>query len=154
MQDLAAISVRHAVTDDLAAIKTIAGANRRELGFLPLSKLADAVGRHNLLVAETVEGVIGFVVYRHRKTDSQTTLYDICVDQNWRQQGAGRKLLQTLQMECIHFKRSVLQLKCPEDLAANTFYKHMGFICVETEQGKARKLNIWQKEIARKPKSP
>lgn len=124
-------------------IKRIATNNKEALGFLSSAKVKDAIYRHNLLTIRDDNKVLGFVIYRHRKRDQQTTLYDICVDKEWRKQGLGRQLIEALKTECQNQHRSFVQLKCPVDLAANSFYKHLGFRHLGIEQGKIRQLNVW-----------
>ncbi len=132
-------SVKH-----VPAMKAIADANRDELGFVNRAKLIQAVTEDRIIVAILRNQVIGFVVFRHRKTDTQTTLSEICLDQAERGQGYGRGLLDALYSDCIKHSRSVIKLKCPVDLAANAFYEHVGFQKVGTETGKKRQLNIWE----------
>lgn len=141
------VFVRQATDSDLQDIKRIAGANRHELGFLPIPKLQEAVDRQNLLVAGNETQLTGFVIYRHRKKDRQTTLYDICVDREWRNQGLGRKLVEALRSECQNQHRKFIQLKCPVDLVANSFYQHLGFRHIGIEHGKVRQLNIWRLQL-------
>ena len=128
----------------LPNIKRIATNNKDSLGFLSSAKIKDAIDRHNLLTIYDGDRVLGFVIYRHRKRDWQTTLYDICVDEAWRNQGLGRQLIEALKTECQNQQRAFIQLKCPIDLAANSFYKHLGFHHMGTEQGKVRPLNVWR----------
>lgn len=125
-------------------IKRIAANNKEALGFLPSAKIKDAIERHNLLTIGNGEKILGFLIYRHRKSDRQTTIYDICVDSEWRNQGFGRRLVEALKAECQSHQRAFVQLKCPVDLDANSFYQHLGFYHVGTELGKVRKLNVWR----------
>lgn len=130
-------------------IKQIADCNRHSLGFLPKPKVEEAVANNRVVVVKTSEEkVLGFVIFRHRKTDKQTTLSDICVDENWRNQGLGTLLLQFLYDECLNLQRDFVQLKCPVDLPANAFYDRLGFVKHSTEEGRSRKLNIWRLAIS------
>jgi ribosomal protein S18 acetylase RimI-like enzyme len=141
-------TVRKGKSNDLSAIKAIADTNRDELGFLLRSKVKEALEDHRVFVATTkADEIVGFVIYRHRQIDAQTTLYDICVVQSWRGQGVGRSLIEALQLECIQLKRQSIQLKCPENLPANLFYERFGFSRTRVEAGRVRKLNVWQLPI-------
>jgi len=43
--------------------------------------------------------------------------------------------------------KAYVLLKCPEDLPANKFYKHLGFREIGIEEGKNRNLIIWEIKI-------
>ena len=139
---------------EIDAIKAIADANRDALGFLPAAKVKEAVNRHQTLVAFIEGEMVGFVIYRHRKRDKQTTLYDICVKRTWRKKGVGKALLTTLQTECTQKERAFLQLKCPISLSANQFYERFGFEKVGVDAGKKQALNIWQLPITNGAEKP
>lgn len=138
------LSIRKGRLTDLASLKVVADANRDALGFLPRPKLEEAVKAERILVATIGRTIVGFVVFRHRKRDHQTTLSDICVSSAWRRCGVGKALVDALKKECICRKRHFIRLKCPVDLAANEFYRHIGFTHVNVEKGRSRELNIWQ----------
>lgn len=140
--------MRHANLRDVDAIKQIADANRHALGFLPRVKVLEAIDSNRVMALWTPEELAGFVIYRHRKTDRQTTLSDICVATKWRGLKGGKRLVDALYAECVNFERDFILLKCPEDLPANHFYESAGFRCIRTEVGRTRQLNVWQLDIA------
>jgi N-acetylglutamate synthase-like GNAT family acetyltransferase len=144
---MSSFQVRPAVASDLTAIKKIADANKTALGFLPRPKISDAIQQERVLVLQTDSELVGFVIYRHRKKDSQTTLSDICVMKKWRGNQGGKCLVQTLVNDCVKHRREFILLKCPVDLLANNFYKQMGFTKVSVDKGKRRPLNIWRFDI-------
>jgi len=142
-------SIRHAEASDLKAIKRIADSNREALGFVPRPKIEEAIVANRVLIAIDSGGkkTVAFVIYRHRKTDKQTTVYDICVEEAARKQGVGRLLLQKLYDECSNLDRDFIQLKCPIDLSANFFYDSVGFYKFCSEEGKRRRLNVWRLDV-------
>jgi N-acetylglutamate synthase-like GNAT family acetyltransferase len=137
------IQVRKAHAEDLDAIKALADANKSALGFVLRPALAAGIERGWLLVAEYAGLVIGFIHYRHRQ-DSQTTLYEICVDKAWRGNDVGGSLVQGLAAESEALGKVRIRLKAPADLPANKFYRQMGFTLANVEQGKRRQLNVWE----------
>lgn len=141
--------IDHAEFSDLTSIKRIADSNREALGFVPRPKVEEAIATNRVLVASDSDQrkVVAFVIYRHRKTDKQTTVYDICVEEEVRRQGIGSLLLKELYDECRNLGRDFIQLKCPLDLAANLFYKSVGFYRSRIEQGKRRSLNVWRLDV-------
>lgn len=141
------VDIRYLLTRDIPAVKSIADANRETLGFLPKMKLKEAAEQERCLVAIDRDVVVGFVIYRHRKIDAQTTLSDICVDAASRRHGVGFRLIQHLVRDCETRGRDFIQLKCPEGLAANAFYEHLGFKYEVTEPGKSRRLVVWRMPI-------
>lgn len=133
-----------ATTRHITAIKAIADANRDEVGFINRAKLVQVVKEDRIIVAIFRRKVVGFVTFRHRKTDTQTTLSEICLDQSVRGLGYGRGLINALYQDCISHCHTLIRLKCPVDLAANSFYEHLGFQKVATEAGRIRRLNVWE----------
>jgi ribosomal protein S18 acetylase RimI-like enzyme len=136
-----------ATAEQVPSMKRIADANRDELGFVNRAKLSQVVTEGRAIVALCDNEVFGFVIFRHRKTDTQTTLSEICLEQGFRGQGYGRGLIDALYSDCIQHSRSYIRLKCPVDLAANAFYERVGFQKVGTEVGRVRQLNIWDLPI-------
>jgi ribosomal protein S18 acetylase RimI-like enzyme len=145
------INFRGIQVDDVPAIKALADANRRELGFTPCMKFEEAASQRRGFVAVCDGDVIGFVIFRHRKNDSQTTLSDICVRQDFRHQHIGEKLVAHVIKECTEIPREYIQLKCPVELPANRFYQRLGFTHYMTESGKKRSLNVWRLFVPPKP---
>jgi N-acetylglutamate synthase-like GNAT family acetyltransferase len=135
-------NVRKAARADLDALKELVDSHKHELGFILRPALARSIARGELLVAENHTGVIGFVEYHHRQ-DEQTTLYHIVVTPDYRRMGVGEALVNILQTEARALDKSFIQLKCPADLPARSFYEHIGFHSVGEEAGKARSLVIF-----------
>lgn len=135
--------IRAACREDLVAIKALADGHKHELGFVLRPALAKSIDRSELYVALDGENIIGFVDFHHRR-DEQTTLYHILVDQSDRNKGVGRALIVALLRAARVAGKSYIQLKCPQDLDANGFYRHLGFRQVDIEQGKNRSLAVWR----------
>ena len=138
------IPIRKANIGDLDAIKALADANKSSLGFIIRPTLSFGIQKGWILVAESKDHrVIGFVHYRHRQ-DSQTTLYEICVDETQRGNGVGRSLIEMLSAEAAALGKEYIRLKAPVNLPANRFYQIIGFNLVGVIGGKRRQLNIWE----------
>lgn len=143
-QRIEMITLRHIQDNDLHAVKVLADASRDAVGFVTRQKFEEAVKQKRGFVALENSQVVGFVLYRHRKLDQQTTLSEICVHQDYRGRHIGEQLVNALVQECIKKSRHFIQLKCPTDLPANKFYKQLGFELATTEKGKKRSLNVWR----------
>ena len=138
------VLVRFVKQSDIPGIKQIADQNRNALGFLPRAKLDEVTKSHRAFVIHRGELIIGFVIFRHRSKDFQTTLSDICIRNEFRGQGYGKTLMKSLISDCLLHSREYIQLKCPIDLTANMFYKNLGFTLAMMESGKKRPLNVWR----------
>jgi len=131
---------------DLDEIKKIADSHKNELGFIMRPILARSIVQGELMVAVNGVGIMGFIQYHHRR-DEQTTLHNVVVVPSFRKYGIGRELILNLEKEAVSKNKSFILLKCPEDLDANEFYKHVGYKEVDNETGKSRRLNIWTKTV-------
>jgi ribosomal protein S18 acetylase RimI-like enzyme len=137
--------IRKALASDIEAIKAIADMNKQELGFVTKPAFLFGIQKGWLLVAEDND-VIGFLHYRHRR-GVQTTVYEICVTQDYRGQGIGRMLITALLQECQERGKAYIKLKAIAGLPANGFYQHLGFIFVGSVPGNKRKLNVWRRDV-------
>lgn len=140
------VYLRKANITDLDAIKRIADANQHALGFVRRATLKRSIEKGWLIVAED-ECIVGFVNYRHRR-DTQTTLYEICVDKSRRRVGIGRALIRALVEEALGLGKTRICLKSPFDLPANQFYEAMGFTLIGIQPGKCRLLRVWEMPIS------
>lgn len=136
--------LRKATLEDLDGIKILVDKHKNELGFVVRGALHRSIESSEIIVAvDEIEGnLVGFVHYRHRK-DKQTTLYNIVVAQDKRRCGIGKLLLDSLAAEAINKEKESILLKCPIELPANDFYRHLGFKLDSTIEGKKKPLNIW-----------
>jgi N-acetylglutamate synthase-like GNAT family acetyltransferase len=141
------IIIRKAQVSDLNSIKSLVDQHKKELGFVIRPALQRSTESNEIDIAvDNNSQLIGFVHYRHRK-DGQTTLYNIVVDSNWRRLGIASRLVQSLEKECKIKQQGKIFLKCPQELAANTFYTNYGFEEGDTQDGKHRALSIWTLKI-------
>jgi len=138
------IEIRLGKQADLPQLKILVDENRKELGFITKAQLAAYIDRGSLFVAEIGEELIGFVGFWRRR-DGQVTLHVICVRQEYRRNGVGRRLMKALEESSEGWHLVVL--KCPIDLEANKFYSALGFSLVGIESGKRRDLKVWQKQL-------
>jgi ribosomal protein S18 acetylase RimI-like enzyme len=139
--------IKPAQLKDVSLIKGIASANKDALGFIVTAKILDAIQAGRVIIATGDKDIIGFLIFRHRKFDRQTTISEICVCEKFRCCGFGRSMVEALFRQCIDLGREFILLKCPENLPANGFYRHIGFDLLRTEPGKKRRLNVWIKYI-------
>ena len=142
------ISIRKAELEDVDAIKKLADAHKKELGFVHKAALTRSIERSEVLVVENTQGLVGFLEYRHLKQKpEQTTVYYICVTPESRFKDIGKRLMEALRDEARDRGKSLIQLKCPVDLPATVFYERLGFQRQGREEGKEREIEIWHLEI-------
>jgi ribosomal protein S18 acetylase RimI-like enzyme len=142
------ITLRHIQDIDIQGAKILADVSRDAVGFITRQKFEEVAKQQRGFVALENSQVVGFVLYRHRKLDQQTTLSEICVHEDYRGQHIGKQLVNALVQECRKKSRQFIQLKCPTDLPANVFYRQLGFELSATEKGKKRSLNIWRLSLS------
>jgi N-acetylglutamate synthase-like GNAT family acetyltransferase len=130
-------TIRFAVERDLSAIKKLASGYKQELGYVMLPALRESSQRRSLILAEYNGVLAGFVNYRACR-DGWQTVYEIAVDKARRGEHIGAGLLAAVP--------NPVRLKCTVDNPANDFYAAQGFTCVESEDGRKRRLNIWHRD--------
>lgn len=146
------VTIRPASVEDIFGVKTLADQHKVELGFIRKSILYEAQEKGWLLVAVRDEKVIGFANFRIRQ-DNNATLYDIVVDEPFRKQQIGKRLIQRLTWLVNVAGGDHIRLKCPQSLPANAFYEKLQFIHTETETGKKRPLNVWHYSLPSLPRT-
>jgi len=115
--------------------------HRDELGFVN-----EAQCKEKELYTEKRDGeVVGAALANHCVRKPQTTLYELAVLPAYRRAGIAKTLISRLSRDSPH---DVLVAKCPQELSANEFYNATGWELVDTEDGKSRSLNVWQKDIS------
>ena len=136
------VTIRYARETDVAGAKDLADRHRVELSFVRTSVLHEAQKKKWLLVAVQDEQVIGFANFRIRQ-DKNATLYEIVIDEPYRKQKIGKRLIQRLMWLVNVAGGEHIRLKCPQSLPANAFYEKLQFTRTDTEIGKKRPLNVW-----------
>lgn len=129
--------IRLAEEKDLDRIKQIANQNREFIGFVMKVALKESIEKKSLFVYEKENKVLGFVHF-HKRLDGWNTLHEIVIDKNYQKLGIGKELY-----NCIP---TPIRLKVTEDnIYAIKFYELNGMKQVRTEEGKKRKLIVFEK---------
>jgi len=136
-----AIVIKKAGMDDVPAVQHIARLCADGVGFVRRVALERAVTAGELYIALMVKGgneaVVGFA-NTHKRKDGWTTVYEIGVHPAWQRRGVGWSLINVLPRP--------VRLKCTVDNeGANAFYDWMGFQLARVEDGRKRKLNVWER---------
>jgi len=144
MSSTSRFHIRLAEPTDVESIKFIADSHTNELGFVLRPALIEGIRRKSVLVARTADTdtIVAFVHFHHR-LDFQTKIYQICVMPAYRNQGIAAGLIDALKSCAIKAGQATIALHCPEDLAANLFYKALGFSNEGVVAGRKRRLVTW-----------
>jgi N-acetylglutamate synthase-like GNAT family acetyltransferase len=126
--------IRPAGVEDIPVIKALLNDHRHVFGFVDWAQVETGVERGELLAAELLGQVIGFVHYRTRRRDEPglKIVYQVCVAPEYRDWGVGRMLIEAVGRP--------VRIECPAHLEANSFYAAMGFRLMGTEGD----LNVWR----------
>jgi len=111
--------------------------HRDELGFVNRAQCEEK----DLHTVERDGEVVGAALANHCVRKPQTTLYELAVLPDYRENGIATQLVKSLARESPHDK---IVAKCPTELEANQFYESTGWDLIETEGGKHRPLNVWE----------
>ena len=121
----------------LKAVIALADANSSTLGFLPRQVFAKAASDHQIIVAlDSGHQLLGYLLFRIVKSKSRAAITHLCVEQDYRNQGIARKLVETL---IAHTSRLLgISLFCRRDHEFNKFWAHMGFEYNDEKEGRGR----------------
>lgn len=112
--------------------------HRDELGFVNKAQCEEK----DLWTVRRDGEVVGAALGNHCVRKPQTTLYELAVLPAYRREGIATELVARMLRDSPHNK---LVAKCPVDLPSNEFYAANGWEQIDTESGKNRSLNVWQK---------
>ncbi len=123
--------------DSIKEVQQLSRKFKQELGFVMLPSLKRAVEEKGLWLAYQDNKLVGFM-NTHKRRDGITTIYEIAVDKDYQRAGVGLSLL-----TCVTGR---LRVKTTQDnVIANNFYLKNGFILIEVEEGRKRKLNVYER---------
>ena len=129
------IDICKAKIESIDAIKKIADVNKKQIGFVIKSGLLKQIENGEVLIAKNDNIIVGFCNYHHRR-DSQTTMYEICVEKVHRRCNVGTLLLNALKKESTAENKTKIVLKMPEHLNVDNFYQSNGFKIVDITKSK------------------
>lgn len=127
--------IRYGVERDMDEIDRIARQYPQEVGFVRKAALRESMRRLEIYVAFHEGTIVGFVNW-HKRKDGWRTIYEIAVHRDWRGRGVGKALMRAVGIP--------VRLKCPVDNVSNRFYEGLGMNLVRVEDGRVRRLNVWE----------
>lgn len=143
------LTSQEASEEDAPAILALADVHRDELG--PISHhqqwLLQQVARGEVFIARAGEGkVVGFVVFSHQslREHGNTIVYYLCTSKDYRGQGIGKLLMETVASDARMYGNKTIALKCPANAPANHFYQSIGYALAGSEtDDEGGQLNLW-----------
>lgn len=126
------------MTYDAKAVADLFQRHRDELGFVNRAQVREK----DVVVEHAAGEVVGALLGNYCVQKPQSTVYDLAVDDAYRRQGVATRLVDRFAADSPH---DLLVAKCPVDLDANAFYEATGWTLVDTESGKNRDLNVWER---------
>ena len=142
------ITILKLTVADLDAVDELMKPNTRTIGFLPRAVLEDYLRKGSVLGARAPDGqLIGYLLYGAYPDRFRIT--QLCVQDDFRNQGLARNLLEALKTSASTQK--VIRLRCRNDFEAHLMWEKLGFVPLYETPGRSRDrrpLTLWYLPLA------
>lgn len=142
------IIVRAATQADLTYIDSLQKKNAEELAFFPKIVFEREIDNFRILLALVNNEPAGYLY--HGAFSNACKIHQACIQYDLRGQLYGAELVRNFISLCDAAGTSAITLRCGSDIAANSFWKAMGFYCQGITQGGVRRMrdiNHWRYDI-------
>jgi GNAT superfamily N-acetyltransferase len=142
------IDVRLADISDMKFIDHLQRKNAEELSFYPSCVFEREIPIGRVLLA-SVNGEPAGYVY-HGACSARVKIHQACIEYDLRGQLYGAALVRFFESVVRPFGCLSVTLRCGSDIAANGFWRAMGFYCQSVTDGgvrRMRKINEWRKDF-------
>ena len=143
------IDVQPATIGDLVYIDSLQRKNAEELAFYPKAVFEREIPLMRILLARVNNEPAG---YLYRGAWGPTVkIHQACIQYDLRGQLYGAALVRHLRNLCETAGAMTITLRCGSDIAANFFWKAMGFHCSAVTPGGVRRMrdiNNWRLDLA------
>ena len=142
------LKVRYAEKKDLIFIDYLQKKNAEDLSFYPNVVLEREVDNQRILLALVNNEHAGYVYHGSIRLDYPLKIHQACIEYDLRGNWYGAGLCSELEKIAYIGGSKTISLRCGSDIAANNFWKNMGFDCVAITPGGVRRMrdiNMWQK---------
>lgn len=140
--------VRPAITADLSYIDFLQRKNAEELAFYPKIVFEREIESHRIMLAEYNGEPCGYLY--HGAFGELCRIHQACIQYDLRGQLYGAALVRHLIGLCETAQTGAISLRCGSDIAANGFWRTMGFECEAVTQGGVRRMrdiNHWKLKL-------
>ena len=141
---------RPAVEADLVYIDHLQRKNAEELAFYPKIVFEREINNQRIVLAEFNGEPCGYLY--HGAFSTVCRVHQACIQYDLRGQLYGATLVRHLIALCEGSQTSAITLRCGSDIAANGFWRAMGFECEAVTQGGVRRMrdiNNWRLNLQR-----
>lgn len=152
MSEPVQIEVRRATPGDRSAILALHKTRKATLGHLPHAPFDQAIEYGWILVATRKAALIGYLLYRVRKTTDDVAVVHLAVAVEEEGRGVGRELLARMLEEISELRRVVLS--CRQDYPAHDFWMKSGFEAIGETPGRSRtgtRLTKFERRLRHEP---
>jgi hypothetical protein len=142
------LKVRYAERKDLIFIDYLQKKNAEDLSFYPNVVLEREVDNQRILLALVNNEHAGYLYHGSIRLDYPLKIHQACIEYDLRGNWYGAGLCSELEKIAYIGGSKTISLRCGSDIAANNFWKNMGFDCVAITPGGVRRMrdiNVWQK---------
>tara|TARA_R110000824_G_scaffold193830_2_gene376256 strand:- start:406 stop:1002 length:597 start_codon:yes stop_codon:yes gene_type:complete len=143
------LDIRYAKRIDLTYVDHLQKKNAEDLSFYPRQVFEREAEKNRILLALVNNQHAGYL-YHGSFNSNDLRIHQACIEYDLRGNWYGAGLVNTLEdMSKINFKNGI-SLRCGSDIAANRFWKLMGFKCIDIQEGgirRMRDINVWYKEL-------
>jgi hypothetical protein len=122
-------------------------ANVEALSFYPKQVFEREIERGRILIAILNGEPCGYI-YMGSAADGVMRCHQVCIQYDARRRLYGARLVAAMEEEAVTSSASWIRLRCGFDLAANDFWKSLGYVCVRHVAGgirRMRTINVWEK---------
>lgn len=129
-------------------IVALARKESEAIGFLPRPRLEQYVQNGQVAIAHENGNLCGFLVWGNGFPILR--IYQACIQYDARGMAHGAQMVGRLERAATARGYSAIQLRCANDLPANSFWRALDYDLVSTINGGAtrrRTLNVWSKSL-------
>lgn len=149
MSAVAGIEVRPALASDVVYIDSLQRANLEALSFYPKAVFEREVESSRIVLAILNGEPAGYLY--HGALGPILKIHQACIQYDARGQLYGAQLVSWLVSLCCQANVCSISLRCGSDIAANQFWKAMGFHCQAVTPGGVRRMrdiNNWRLDVS------
>ena len=144
------IEIRYADKNDLVFIDYLQKKNAEDLSFYPKVVFEREVENKRLLLALVNKQHAGYLYHGAIEVYKPIKIHQACIEYDLRGNWYGAGLVGTIEDIGKLINAQGISLRCGSDIAANSFWKLMGFKCIDIQPGgirRMRDINVWFKQI-------
>lgn len=142
------IAIAPAVSSDLSYIDSLQRKNAEDLAFYPKQVFEREIENFRILLARVNGEPAGYLY--HGALDGHVRIHQACIQYDARGQLYGAALVNFLLGLCTQADALCVTLRCGSDIAANGFWRAMGFYCQGVSKGGVRRMrdiNNWRIDL-------